>query len=181
MVRVNLLKLFIFYIQLASGTTPPLNFSDLAREPKTVYFGDLNFKIHADNTDWYQIPADKIKSKTVQAEFRSLDELQPGRLTVRSESIKKNLRLSEYIRRSAKDYRRFGFKVLDLRPLVINKNQAFLLDLTKEDSLLQTRQILFKQKSNIVILTCTGDQVKFQSDLKSCNQIARNFKWTSLD
>lgn len=178
---MGLFKLLFLDIPFALGTISPLSFSDLVQEPKTIYFGELGFEIHADNTDWYQIPADKIKSKTVQAEFRSLDEKQPGRLTIRSESLRRNLRLSEYIRRSAKDYRRFGFKVLDLRPLIINKNRAYVLDLTKEDSLLQTRQILFKRKSNIVILTCTGDRIKFQSDLKDCNQIARNFKWTASD
>lgn len=156
----------------------PLDFKDFAKDSKTIYFGDKGFKIHAENTNWYQVSSHKIKSKTVQAEYRSLDEENPGRLTIRSESLKKNLSLAEYIRRSAKEYRRFGFKILEIRPLAINTHRAFVLDLDKDDSDLQTRQILFKRKNDVIILTCTGNRIKFQTDLKSCNQIARNFSWT---
>lgn len=156
----------------------PVDLGNLSEEPRTTYFGQLGFKINSENTDWYQVSSGKLKSKTVQAEYRSLDDSNPGRLTIRSESLKKNLTLAEYIRRSAKDYRRFGFKILDLRPLVINQNKAFVLDLDKEDSELQTRQILFKKNNKVIILTCTGHKIKFQSDIKSCNQIARNFEWT---
>jgi hypothetical protein len=173
--------LFILVILLnfkAMAGIAPLDLSEISDEPKSVYFGELGFKIHADETTWYQVSSHKLKSKTVQAEYRSLDEDSPGRLTVRSESLEKNLSLAEYIRRSSKDYRRFGFKILDIRPLQLNSVRAYVLDLDKEDSDLQTRQILFKKQKDIIILTCTGKRLKFQSDLKSCNQIARNFSWT---
>jgi hypothetical protein len=175
----TLIILFItFFLQLSQASIGTIDISDLSDEPSTSYFGQLGFKINAQSTEWYQVSSEKLKSKTVQAEYRSLDDSNPGRLTVRSESLNKSLSLAEYIRRSAKDYRRFGFKILDLRPLTINQNKAFVLDLDKEDSELQTRQILFKKNNKVIILTCTGHKIKFQTDLKSCNQIARNFEWT---
>lgn len=169
--------LFLLHFNASAGIAP-LDLSEIVDEPKSVYFGELGFKIHAEETNWYQVSSHKLKSKTVQAEYRSLDEEAPGRLTVRSESLEKNLSLAEYIRRSSKDYRRFGFRVLDIRPLKLNGNRAYVLDLDKEDSDLQTRQILLKKQKDIIILTCTGNRLKFQTDLKSCNQIARNFSWT---
>lgn len=174
----RVLNLAFIFLLNAEASIAPMDFSELSEEPKTVYFGQLGFKIHAENTDWYQVSSANLKSKTVQAEYRSLDEEFPGRMTVRSESLKKDLSLAEYIRQAAKDYRRFGFKILDIRSLNVNQNRAFVLDLDKEDSDLQTRQILFKKQNNVIILTCTGHRMKFQSDLKSCNQIARNFSWT---
>ena len=171
------LGLLLFLSLKAHGAVTPIDLSNFSQEPKTIYYGQLGFKIHAEDTDWYQISSHMIKSKTIQAEYRSLDDQNPGRLTVRSESLKKDLTLSEYIRRSSKDYRRFGFKILDIRPLAINNHKSFVLDLEKEDSELQTRQILFKKNNNVIILTCTGQRTKFQSDLKACNQIARNFDW----
>lgn len=177
MIILNLILLSFFS---SHASIAPVDLLELSKEPKTIYYGQLGFKIHADNTDWYQMPSHLLKSKTIQAEYRSLDDENPGRLTIRSESLKKNISLAEYIRRSIKDYRRFGFKILDVRPLTINANSSFVLDLEKSDSEKQTRQILFKKKNNVIILTCTGHRGKFQSDLKSCNQIARNFNWVKL-
>ncbi len=173
---IKLILIFLFS-NFSSATIPPFEVTNLAEELKGIYFGDLNYLIHAENTDWFQIDSSKIKSKTIKTEYRSLDDQSPSKLTVRSESLKKNVMLSQYIKKSVKDYRRFGFKVLDLRPLKINQNNAFVLDLDKIDDDLQTRQILFKKNQNIIILTCTGHRFKFQNDLNTCNQIARNFKW----
>lgn len=164
-----------FYSTFAS--IPPFTVSNLMQNHKGIYFGEQGFIIHTENTNWFQLDTSKIKSKSVKTEYRSLDDQNPTKLTVRSESLKKKLTLSQYVKKSVKDYRRYGFKILDLRPLKINNYNAIVLDLDKTEDDLQSRQILFKRNNNVVILTCTGHRFKFQSDLNSCNQIVRNFKW----
>lgn len=174
------LIIFIFLIigfRSVFASIPPFTVSNLMQNHKGIYFGDQGFIIHTENTDWFQLDTSKIKSKSVKTEYRSLDDQNPTKLTVRSESLKKKLSLSQYVKKSVKDYRRFGFKILDLRPLKINNYNAIVLDLDKTEDDLQSRQILFKRNNNVVILTCTGHRFKFQSDLNSCNQIVRNFKW----
>ncbi len=172
-----ILKILFLWTLNVEASIAPIDLSQINDEPKSIYFGELGYKIHAENTDWYQVASHLLKSKTVQAEYRSLDEEAPSRLTVRSETLNKNLSLPEYIRRSSKDYRRFGFKILNTRPINIGPYKAYVLDLDKLDSDFQSRQILFKRNSDVIILTCTGNRIKFQSDIKSCNQIARNFTW----
>ncbi len=172
-----LLGILILSHNLAFGSIPPFTISDIMQNHKGTYFGEQGYLIHTDNTNWFQLDSSKVKSKSVKAEYRSLDDQNPSKLTVRAESLKKKLSLSQYVKKSVKDYRRFGFKILDLRPLKINQYNAIVLDLDKTEDDLQSRQILFKKNNNIVILTCTGHRFKFQIDLNSCNQIARNFQW----
>lgn len=158
------------------ASIPNLTTTDVLQK-RGLYFGEQGFIIHIENTPWFQLDSSKIKSKTINAEYQSLDDENPTKMTVRAEQLNKKLQLHQYIKKSVKDYRRFGFKILDLRPIKINQYNAFIIDLNKIDDDLQLRQILFTKNQNVVILTCTGHRFKFQKDLTSCNQIARNFSW----
>lgn len=155
-----------------------LKISDFIKSEKPgLYFADENFSIHTEKTNWFQLDPLKIKSKFIKTEYHSLDINDVGKLTVRIDKTNKNYSLKRYLRSSLKDYNRFGFKILETRSLALNNNQALILDLKKNSSQIQTRQILFKKENTVVILTCSGHENSFQSHLKDCNQIARNFNW----
>lgn len=163
---------------LASSAAPSaLDISKLLNtEENDVYFSDQNFKISPSNTEWMMVPVSK-SSSSVQAQFVNPKQNSQAKMTVRSETLNTDMALQSYVGRSVRDYNRFGFEILAQRPLKINDQPAYLVDLKQNDSPIQLRQILFKNKKSVVILTCSSHQDSFKQELKACNQIYRNFRW----
>lgn len=160
----------------AQATPTALNISQLLNsQEKDIYFGNENFQISSADTDWMMMPAPE--SSSVQTQFINPKTSSKAKLTVRSEVLDQDLPLMSYIGRSIRDYNRFGFEILSQRPLKINDQAAYLVDLKQNDSPIQVRQVLFKKDKTVVILTCSSHQESFKQELKACNQIYRNFKW----
>lgn len=176
---MNVFSAFIFLISLAwvtsvSATPMALNVSQLLEsEDSHVYFGSENFKISTEDTDWIRLPS--TNSSSILTQFVNPDT--QAKLTVRSEKLKQKLSLKGYVTRSLRDYNRFGFEILAQRPLKINDQAAFLLDLKQNRSPIQLRQVLYKKDKDVIILTCSSHHDSFKQELKNCNQIYRNFKW----
>lgn len=169
----------LFFAQNLFANIGAIEINEILPEKKNgLFFGDKNFSIHASNTQWFQVSAPEITSPHVKVEYRSTEEEHPGRLTLRVDQTKKKYKLYQYLKKSIKDYKRFGFHILEARPVEINHMDSFVIDLKQKVSDVQTRQIFFKKADTVVILTCTGHKTSFQTHLKACNQIARNFQWT---
>ncbi|RME17522.1 MAG: hypothetical protein D6797_02360 [Bdellovibrio sp.] len=68
-------------------------------------------------------------------------------------------------------------KILGTQKVTVNHQNAFLLDLLSHDRKRQIRQILFKKKKKVVLLTCRDRREFFLETVKDCNKIIRSFKW----
>ena len=175
--------IFIFYFFIlisfqTQASLSPLRINDILPKNKPgLFFGNENFSIHSGQTKWLQVDSSLIKPKKVKVEYRSPDKKSPTRLTLRTDKTKKKYSILQYLKKSIHDYRRFGMKIIKSRSVQINSNRAHILDLKQEAYDLYNRQIFFKKDEVVIILTCTGRKSKFQIDIKSCNQIAKNFEW----
>ncbi len=170
--------LFLTFIPLgyALATPTALNISELlGTQEQDIYFGKDDFQISPAHTDWLMVPTPENSS--VQTQFINPKSSSQAKMTVRSETLEQDLSLLKYIGRSVRDYNRFGFEILSQRPLKINNQSAYLVDLKQNGSPIQLRQVLFKKDKTVVILTCSSHQESFKQELKACNQIYRNFKW----
>lgn len=173
---IVLLTTFLVMMNMTKAAPSALNISSLlSDEEGDIYFSDDNFQISPAKTDWLMLTASEHSS--VQTQFINPKNNSQAKMTVRSETLERNISLLAYVGRSSRDYNRFGFEVLSQRPLKINGQAAYLVDLKQNDSPIQLRQVLFKKDKTVVILTCSSHQESFKQELKACNQIYRNFKW----
>lgn len=176
----NLILSLLILTALTSTTlaTPSaLNISEILQiDEPDVFFGNEDFKISPQSTNWSMKQIHK-GATSAQAQFISPNLDSQAKLTVRYEKLKKNLTLKGYIQHSMRDYGRYGFEILAKRPLKINNQYAYLIDFKQNKSAIQLRQVLFKNKDVVVILTCSAHQESFKQELKACNQIYRNFRW----
>lgn len=166
-----------FVSTFAFATPSALNISDILQiDESDIFFGTENFKISTQDTNWSMRKIDKSNS-SAQAQFLSPNAESQAKLTVRYEKLKNDLTLKAYVKNSMRDYGRYGFEILTKRPLKISDQYAYLIDFKQNKSAVQIRQVLFKNKNVVVILTCSALQENFKQELKSCNQIYRNFRW----
>ena len=171
-------SLLTFFLPPSEASISPLKINDLLSENKPgFFFGNEQFSIHSGQTQWLQVDSSLIKSKHVKVEYKSPDKQFPARLTLRTDRTKKIYKPHQYLKKYIHDYRRFGMKIIKSRSVKINSHRAYIIDLKQDNYDLYNRQIFFKRDEVVIILTCTGRKNKFQIDIKSCNQIAKNFKW----
>ena len=102
---------------------------------------------------------------------------QPA-LSVRVDELRRQQPLKNYVRRWMQDYTRFGFDVLTAKPIKINQQSAFLLDIVSRETQKQLRQVVFMKNKTAVILTCRDHRESFPKTVQDCNQIVKTFSWT---
>lgn len=142
------------------------------------FISNHGFSIHADQTDWIHSPPPE-DNPYIATLYRSPSTelgVQPA-LTVRVDELDTKQTLKRYVKKWLKDYPRFGFEILKAKPIKINDQRAFLLDMVNRQTSKQLRQVVFlKQKA--VILTCRGHHKSFNDTVGNCNNIIANFRWS---
>jgi hypothetical protein len=100
-------------------------------------------------------------------------------LSVRVDDLRHPLALKAYVKKWMKDYTRFGFEVLTAKPVKVNENQAFLLDIVSRETQKQLRQVVFLREKTAVILTCRDGRESFAKTVLDCNEIMKTFEWVN--
>lgn len=138
------------------------------------------FRMNAGNTAWIQSPPPKdIPSLVTVYKAPVSQHGQQPALSVRVDDLKSTQSLRKYVRRWMQDYTRFGFDVLTAKPIKINDQSAFLLDIVSRETQKQLRQVVFLKNKTAVILTCRDHRDSFSKSVQDCNQIVKSFKWNA--
>lgn len=171
--------LIIFFSSMVGAAPIPVtSSSEFIGSDRGLFHSPLGFTIDAHKTTWILEPPQK-KNPYVVTMYRA-PQTQNGiqaALTVRVDQMKRKMSLKRYVKSWIKDYPRFGFKILSAKPIKVKSQKAFLIDLINQDNQKQLRQVLFRKKEDVVILSCRDHKDNFLKTLKSCNQIIRNFHW----
>ncbi len=166
-------------ISLASAAPfPATGSSPLVSEKPGLFMSAKGFRINSGNTAWVQSapPKDIPSLVTVYKAPVSQHGQQPA-LSVRVDNLRKTQTLKKYVRKWMQDYTRFGFDVLTAKPIKINEQSAFLLDIVSRETQKQLRQVVFLRNKTAVILTCRDHRDSFGKSVQDCNQIVKTFQW----
>lgn len=186
---LNWLQLIVFLNLIAvsrfgfSAPMPAISTSQLLKELSGRWQSNSGFQISPNESSWKFIPNPK--------NFDGIDTVFEGSnssghqaaLTIRTDALLENQNFNQYIKKSLRDYPRFGFEVLKSQTVEVNQAQAFLIDLYNRGSNKQLRQILIPNKVSrqIAILTCRDDASTFGNSLTECSKIIRTFTWIKAD
>lgn len=167
-------------IWVGAAPMPGTSSSTLVSEKPGLFYSEKGFRIDSGNTAWVQSsPPKNIPSLvTVYKSPVSQHGQQPA-LSVRVDELRKAQSLKNYVRRWMQDYTRFGFDVLTAKPIKINTQSAFLLDIVSRETKKQLRQVVFLKNKTAVTLTCRDHRDSFGKTVQDCNQIVKTFEWTS--
>ena len=157
---------------------PATSSSSFVTAKKGLFRSPLGFEISSGQTNW-EMAQPSRPNPYVLTEYRSPDWSfgVQGALTVRVDNVSKSKTLKSYVNQWLRDYSRFGLKVTASRPIKLGAHAAYMIDMVNPTNQRQLRQFLFQKKKNTIILTCRAHQKRFDSTVKDCNQIAKNFRW----
>ena len=169
-------SLVFLFVQAWASPMPGSNI--LAGKPG-IFHSEKGFRMDAGGTAWVQSkPPKNIPSLvTVYKSPVSQHGQQPA-LSVRVDELRKPQSLKSYVRKWMQDYTRYGFDVLTAKPIKINAQSAFLLDIVSRETKKQLRQVVFVKDKTAVTLTCRDHRDSFGKSVQDCNQIVRSFAWT---
>lgn len=161
---------------------PGTGSSALVSERPGLFFSEKGFRMDSGGTAWIQSapPKDIPSLVTVYKAPVSQHGQQPA-LSVRVDNLRKTQSLKSYVRKWMQDYTRFGFDVLTAKPIKINSQSAFLLDIVSRETKKQLRQVVFLKNKTAVTLTCRDHRDSFGKTVQDCNQIVKSFAWTDAN
>ncbi len=155
---------------------PATSTSALISSKPGFFISNHGFTISSENTKWEAV--DRRRSPHIILEYRSPKSykgVQPS-FTVRVDESP-NKTLKSYMKQSLSEYERFGFKTLEKKPLKINNQLAYLIDIYSSASQRKLRQIVFFKHQKAAILTCRSHMERFTQTVVECNQLFKNFTW----
>lgn len=178
------LKWILCVLCLSSASTlaapiPATSSSTLIAPELGRFISPLGFTLSAGRSTWTQDePPRGIDSiATIYKGPVTAEGIQAA-LTVRVDQFSRKTSLKSYIHKWSKDYPRFGFDILASKPVKVNDQTGYLLDLVNKETEKQIRQVVFLKDRRAVIFTCRDHIRSFSDNLRSCNEIIRTFSWT---
>ena len=143
-----------------------------------VHRSDFGFEIRAEKTDWIQTKPPK-KSRFIETVYRSpmMRNNVHATLTVRVDNMKDKTNLKSYVKRWVREYPKYGYDVLGSQPFKRGNQWGYVIDLINPGKNRQLRQIIHLSEKVAVIITCRDHSATFNTSLKECNKIAKNFRW----
>lgn len=171
-----ILAILLFSNMSFAAPLPATSSSALISSKPGLYLSNHGFQIHADNTLW-KMRANKKSNILVEYRPQRKKYLIQPALTVRIDNVTQATTLKSYMSIALKEYKRFGFQTLKKKPIKLNSQLAYLVDLYSPASKRQLRQYVFYKDKKSIILTCRSGKKNFANIVKDCNQIARNFTW----
>ncbi|MCB0343002.1 MAG: hypothetical protein H6626_09855 [Pseudobdellovibrionaceae bacterium] len=175
-----LVAAIVFHVGLNSyaAPLPATSSSEFIRQQLGVFRSDAGFTINSGDSDWVQ-ELEAIRNPFVVTSYRApstYDGVQAA-LTVRVDKMSQSTTLKSYVTRWMRDFPRLGFKVMQAKPIKVSGQLGFVIDLKNQSAMKQLRQVLFLKDKTAVIMTCRDHEDHFQSTLKDCNEIIKNFRW----
>lgn len=143
-----------------------------------AFFSKEGFSLHAGHSKWLLAEPNEEKSQllTMYKAPYTHAGVQPA-LTVRTDKLAESIGLRAYVKRWLRDYDRFGLDILTAKPVKLNGNTAYLLDVLSRETNKQLRQVVFLKHKTAVILTCRDHRQHFSSSVNACNEIIKTFRW----
>jgi len=167
-------------VSVNAAPFPATGSSPLVSERAGLFYSEKGFKMDSANTAWIQSsPPKNIPSLVTVYKAPVSQHGQQPALSVRVDELRKAQSLKSYVRKWMQDYTRFGFDVLTAKPIKINAQSAFLLDIVSRETKKQLRQVVFLKDKTAVTLTCRDHRDSFGKTVQDCNQIVKTFEWTS--
>ncbi|MFN7262810.1 MAG: hypothetical protein ACK5RO_07925 [Pseudobdellovibrionaceae bacterium] len=161
--------------QIAQSSPHPATATSALIDPqKGLYFLTQGFRLPVKGSDW--VTSNQENEQGVLFELKSRSS---ARFSVRWEAQATSPTLESYAKKWMRDYSSYGFDLLGTKTFTENQNRGLLIDVLHRKSNLQMRQVVFMQSPRLVVLTCSDEKVHFDSTLSQCNQLIRNFSWTS--
>lgn len=180
---INLVLILIAMVVTCPSSAAPIpatSSSLIIASEKGQFISPVGFILDAGNSKWIQSEAPKgIRSVATVYKGPTTTKGIQAALTVRVDDLQSNSSLKSYIRKWSKDYPRFGFDILASKPIKVNEEVGYLLDLINKETEKQLRQVVFLKDRRAVILTCRDHMNSFLSSLKGCNEIIRSFRWSA--
>lgn len=169
----------LFSPKALAAPIPGTSSSAIISESPGLFYSARGFQIDSGKTAWrQQEPPKGIPSLVTVYSSPAQKSGQQAALTVRVDEMARALTLKGYVKKWMQDYSRFGFDVLSAKPIKVNNNSAFLLDIVSQETSRQMRQVVFVKQKTAVILTCRDHRDTFSETVPVCNNIIRTFQWT---
>jgi hypothetical protein len=173
---------FIFFVStnVYASPYPAAGSSALVSIDKGLFLLTKGFSVKAKSNLW-NLQSPLFESEGT-AEYR-LEKIgsESAQLSLRSETLRSELRLESYAKRWMKDYSNYGFDILGTKQFQQSpKSRGLVIDLTHKKSNQQLRQVLFMQGKNVVVLTCKDLRKNFTATLEKCNEVGRSFQWAEI-
>ncbi len=176
--KILALSTFVFAFTALAAPSPMTTSSGLLGLKRGLLRSPFGFEIHADKTDWVQVPPPSA-IKNLVAWYKapkSLEADQAG-LTVRADKFDKAVNPPKYMKHWRSDYSRFGFNILRMQPLNQNGNKGYLVELSHQNTQKQIRQVIYFKDHVVVTMACRDNLQSFETTVKHCNQLFKNFSW----
>lgn len=143
-----------------------------------IHKSKFGFEIMAQNTPWIKTNPPK-KSRFIEAIYRSPIERNNVRasLSVRVDNMSHPTSIKKYVKRWIKEYPKYGYDVLGSKGFKSGDKVGYVIDLVNSRKKRQLRQVIYLNKQTAVLMTCRDHTSSFNSSLKECNNIIKNFKW----
>ncbi len=167
--------------QVFAAPMPGTSSSAVIAEKPGLFYSPKGFHLDSSKTVWEQRqpPTDIPSLVTIYTSPHEVANGQQAALTVRVDDLSRTFTLKSYVKKWMQDYSRFGFDVLSAKPIRVNSQAAFLLDIVSPETAKQMRQVLFIRQKTAVVLTCRDDKDTFAKTVSICNDIIRTFTWTN--
>ncbi len=173
------LLLFLGLSSLSLAAPYPATSSSALTDPsKGLFFHGFGFRLKRMTADWAPSPVLKNSSRdSLRIEPLSKKKSQEASISLHLEKMEKTVALDTYARKWMREYSSYGFEVLGIKRVLLNKEKALLIDLTHQKRNRQLRQAILQDKDRIAVVTCIDKKDLFPDTLAVCNEFLRNFEW----
>lgn len=163
----------LFLQTVSAAPIPSPGFSNIG-----AYHSSQGFSLNAGHSQWLLTEPNEARTQllTVYKAPYTHQGVQPA-LTVRTDKLTETIGLRTYVKRWLRDYDRFGLDILAAKPLKLNGNTAYMLDVLSRETDKQLRQVVFLKNKTAVILTCRDHRKHFSTSVNACNEIIKTFRW----
>ena len=174
----SLIFIMFFLISSLVLAVPKPETGEKTKPKLGVYKSDFGFEIQAGKTSWVQTEPPE-KSRFIETIYRSpiMRNNIHASLTVRVDNMKDKTDLKSYVKRWVKEYPKYGYDVLGSQPFKNGAQWGYVIDLINPAKNRQIRQVIHLSENVAVIITCRDHSATFNTSLKECNKITKNFRW----
>jgi hypothetical protein len=174
---LTILALMISYSFCNAAPHPATSSSSGLTPEKGLFFARKGFIFPAPKHWTLDEDLREESTDEFSIEYKSKSS-QTATLSLKTDSLKKNLSLESYGKKWMKDYSSYGFDLLGAKPFVNdNKAKGLVVDLKHRKKNQQLRQVIFLQNKTAVTLTCVDEIKNFINTIADCNSFFKNFSW----
>lgn len=184
---------FLFFVLVMISTSwpsigsasphPGMASSSLSSLKTGVFFKPHGFLLSIDDGQWLlgeaSIPGDKNSVRSWQLTAPNNYQDQTYKVNLALDSLKSDLSLEQFAKKSLKEYSPLGFSLLGSKSFQQNGQRGIVVDLIHSQKNQQLRQAIYLSGRKVFIFTCSGERAYFKNNLDKCNSLIKGFTWDS--